>query len=263
MDQFVEPITFDDDFDIDFSEISNELEQINFHKHELTLEYDMATKEKYRVMRKIKLDPIAYHEISDEFAFKFPYKWDPYTGERTVVDPDGPLFFDPDILIKHFHTKRLDKLWGGPIDDVQTGYFSGYYDDAVGIGNEFNCIGRGLRPEWYLFRLPIIDCYLTVDHNKQFITLGPKLTDEEIDNIDKLAKLRPDNYIKLFGCHRPSLKLIKQLYDNAISKAPSISLQGFGKNIVLGTEYNENQMTVESYGHLNRKYVEMLKKIVG
>jgi len=216
--------------------------------------YDIATTEKYRVLRKIKYDPITYTELTPDIAFQFPYKWDPYTGERKELDIDGPLYFDPDILIKHFHTKRLDKLWKEPIDE-QGGYYSGYYDDAVGLGEDFNFTGRGgSHPEWYLFRLPIIDCYLTIDHNKQFITLGPKLTNNEIKQIDELANLRPDNYFKLFGCKRPSLTLIKQLYDNAISQNPKM----LDKYII-----NKNNTTQEINDNLNRKYVDALKKISG
>jgi hypothetical protein len=187
-----------------------------------TIEYDHYTKEKYRVMRKRIMDPITYVDLNERYSFKFPYKWDPYTGERLEKDEDGPLYFDPDILIKYFHTKRLDKLWVKPSDE-QGGYFSGYYDDGLGAGEEFFVAGRGEHPEWYLFRIPIIDCYLTKDHNKQVITFGPKLTDEEVDEIDRIAQLRPDNYKSMYGCNRPSLKKMKELYDNAISKTPNIS----------------------------------------
>jgi hypothetical protein len=50
----------------------------------------------------------------------------------------------------------------------------------VGSGENINIIGRGECPEKYLFRLPIIDCYLEKDYNKSIITMGPKLTIEEI-----------------------------------------------------------------------------------
>ena len=64
------------------------------------------------------------------------------------MDQDGPLSFDPDILIKHFHTKRLDKLYIPPKNDKE-GYFDGCYDDGVGAGDTFFFQGRGHHPEWY------------------------------------------------------------------------------------------------------------------
>ena len=135
------------------------------------IEYDKTTIEKYRVFRLRKMDPIAYVETEDDYAFQFKYIWDPYTGERKdTFDQYGPLFFDPDILIKHYFTKILSKLWVQPSDE-KGGFYEGYYDDGAGAGEDFFVAGRGHHPEWYLFRLPIIDCYLTKDHNKQYIIL--------------------------------------------------------------------------------------------
>jgi hypothetical protein len=235
---------------VDFTEMFSSNYKIDIPKK--IIEYDNYTTEKYRVMRKRKMDPITYTELEDKFAFKFYWKWDPYTGERLEQDEDGPLCFDPDILIKYFHTKRLDKLWVKPADE-HDGLFSGYYDDGVGAGEDFHLIGRGFHPEWYLFRLPIVDCYLSKDHNKQIITFGPKLTDSEIKEIDRLATLRPDNYKNFYMKRRPSLMEIKRLYDIAISKTPSV------ENI----EAVPYHKLSETYSNLNRCAVDSIIKIAG
>lgn len=190
--------------------------------------YDQTTRETYRVLRKRVMDPVTFEEISEHRAFKYKYQWDPYTGETTGIDTDGPLSFDPDILIKHFHTKRLDKLYVMPKDETG-GFYEGYYDDGVGAGEQFYVEGRGHHPEWYLFRLPINDCYVTEDHNRQHITFGPKLTDEEVAEIDRLANVSSSNYRKMFSKPRPSLTLMKKHYDMAISENPLTQEEMEGK----------------------------------
>lgn len=202
---------------VNFDDIQDELSVNN-------IEFDFESDQHYKVLRKMKLDPISQSPISENIAFKFPYIWDPYTGTRSdKLDPDGPLYFDPDILIKYYYTNRLNKLWVNPVDD-HTGYYQGYYGEGLGLGEEFNLIGRGPHPEWYLFRLPIPDCYLPKNYNPQHITFGPKLTDGEILEIYNKANLKPDNYKKIFNSERPSLLEIKKLYDIAISKKYSEKL---------------------------------------
>lgn len=213
------------------------------------IEYDFETTEKYKAFRRRKMDPINYMEIDPENAFTFEEKWDPYTGQRGDKDSDGALFFDPDILIKYFHTKRYYKLFVPPSSEG-SGLYEGYYDDGVGAGEDFYISGRGHHPEWYIFRLPIIDCYLTKDHNKQFITFGPRLTDEEIKQIDMLASKRPDNYKKLFGYDRPSLFEMKKLYDVAICSDPI-------------SNYNNLTQNKEIPMKINRLAVDKLVKMKG
>jgi hypothetical protein len=251
----------DDDIDIDFSNVEN----IN-NKNEVVFEpkYDYVTSETYRVLRLRKMDPILFYEFNGEdeqYAFKFKYMWDSYTGERLknangeyIEDKHGPLYFDPDVLIKHFWTGRLNKLWINPSDE-SGGYYGGTYDDGVGAGEEFNVTGRGSHPEWYLFRLPIHDCYLTTDHNKQYITFGPKLNDDEIKEIEKLAELRKDNYKELYGHHRPSLSLMKKLYDNSISKKPNI-------HIPKKSKLTKDELK-EYYNRENRSCVDKLVNMRG
>lgn len=253
-----EEITFDntcDDDDenhVDFIDTPN---NVNNNKR-ADIEYDEQTTEKYRVFRLRKMDPFSLTELDEKYAFKFPYMWDPYTGERLGLDPNGPLYFDPDLLIKYFHTKRLDKLWNQPIDE-DSGYYQGYYDYGVGAEENFYVTGRGSHPEWYLFRLPIIDCYLTKTNNAQFITFGPKLTSDEIQEIETLATLKNNNYLHTFGFNRPSIMLLKKYYDIAIAKIPSTSDISF-----LQLELPTNPDT-SYYASVNRIAVDKLIKIKG
>jgi len=256
-------LTTDDSNDlfVDFSSVEEDIPHNKQERKEHIINYDRDTREKYRVLRLRKMDPIAYVELPDEVAFKFKYKWDPYTGERQEEDPNGPLCFDPDLLIKFFHTKRLTKLWVNPVDE-HNGHYQGYYDSGVGQGEDFHLIGRGSHPEWYIFRLPIIDCYLTTDHNKQFITFGPKLTDEEITEIERLAQLRKNNYKNMFAHNRPSLTLMKKLYDIAICPRPSI------QNLLVKSE-NKKQESIsaeelqEYFNRANRDAVDQLVTMRG
>ena len=66
---------------------------------------------KYTSLRQGRIDPVGLFEVGTH-GFEFKYKWDPYTGERlNDLDPNGPLVFHPDILIKTFYSNRLNKLW--------------------------------------------------------------------------------------------------------------------------------------------------------
>lgn len=230
----------------------NYKKEICYLKNGKKITYDHRTEEYYRILRMRKLDPITNHEVDESTGFIFEYEWDPYTGERLDKDPYGPLYFDPDQLIKYFYTNRLSKLWVDPVDDIN-GYFEGYYDDGVGAGEEFFIPGRGFHPEWYLFRLPIIDCYLTKDHNQQIITMGPKLTESEIIEIDRKAKMKGNSYKQMFSSERPSLIEIKKLYDQAISKNPYIEN---------ANSLNDNELQ-QAKSDINISAVEQLKKMKG
>jgi len=182
------------------------------------IEFDEQTMEYYRALRKGEFDAISYAEVPSNLAFKFEYQWDPLTGERlSEKDPFGPLTFDVHYLIKYFYTKRLEKLWVNPVDE-NGGYYQGYYDDGVNAGEDFFLKGRGHHPEWYLFRIPIPDCYLTNDHNKQFITFGPKLSHKELEEIYSIAKKDKHRYNQLFKKKMPDLMEMENLYLLAISK---------------------------------------------
>ena len=237
--------------DIDFSKYITDIKkEIPTH----IIEYDNDTIEKYRVLRMRKMDPMTHVELSDECAFKFKYKWDPYTGERLNPDQNGPLYFDPDVLIRYFYLARLNKLWVQEHDEgIDGDYYQGYYDEGVGTGENFYIHPKGNRPEWYLFRLPIIDCYLTKDHNKQIITVGPKLTNDELQEIEKLAQLRPNNYYFQYKQNRPSLMEIKRIYDIAISIEPPIE----NRELLL----LDKERLLQEYNKINRIAVDQLVNI--
>ena len=247
MDNFVN-ISFDNiSFDnISFDNISSNKPKINLYDKK----YSHTTLEYYKAMRIRKMDPITMQDIESENVFAFKYMWDPYTGERLGEDPYGPLYFDPHNLIKYFYTNRLNGLWVEPVD-VSSGYYEGYYDDALGCGEDMFINSRGYHPERYLFRLPIIDCYLTDDHNNSIITMGPKLTNDEIQLIERLSN--KDNYRNLFGFNKekPNLIHIKKLYDQAISQTPSITLIDNLSNEEIKKLWNEaNRKAVDNLVHL-------------
>ncbi len=219
------------------------------------IEYDKETNGYYRAVRKAQVDPILEMEVDDKYAFKFPFQWDPYTGKRGGIDPYGPLYFDPDSLIKHFFTIRLNNLWIN-----SSGEFEGHYGDALGNGPDFEIKGRGIYPEYYIFRLPIIDCYLTKDNNEQNVTFGPKLNDDEIVQIYNLAK-RKDKikgincYKSMFRYNRPDLLNLKKYWDMATSQVPHV--KGFDST---GLAHNE---IIQFYEGKNREAVNYLRRMRG
>lgn len=186
------------------------------------IKYNNDTTDYYVGLRKTKQDPISMDIINN--AFEFHNMWDPYTGEIQEKDPYGPLCFDPDNLIFSFWKKRLSNIWISE-NDSQEGYYEGYFGSGLGIGSNFYIVGRGTHPERYIFRIPIIDIYLTEDHNEQITTLGPKLTDEDIESIYNLSLKNINNYKKKFKKERPNIIIMKLLFDIAISKEPEIIIK--------------------------------------
>lgn len=188
------------------------------HKYDDKYNFDSNTTSYYVATRTTKMDPITFDNHNKSF-FEFTEMWDPYTGDRKEIDPHGPICFNPCNLIKFFYMKRLDGLWKKGTDD-NTGVYQGYYDDAVGAGKNIEIVGRGMFPERYLFRLPIYDCYLTDDHNSNYVTMGPVLTENEIIKIDELAESldnTPLSYKNLHGIDKPKLHKIMILYNEAIA----------------------------------------------
>ena len=170
-----------------------------------TEKYDNITTNTYRMLRQLRYDPFDHTEVMAGSAFEFPWMWDPYTGERKDADPFGPLCFNCTNLTRFFNSKKLDGLWNAPKDETG-GYYSGYYDCMLGSGPNICIKSRGTFPEKYLFRLPVIDCYLTDDHNMSVPTMGPVLTDDDIAEIDKKNTNKKIDLVK-----------IKKYYDMAIS----------------------------------------------
>jgi len=219
---FVDFVDFSDsDDNVSICQTQKSLYNMDSNKYE----YDATTLKHYKAIRTSKFN-VFLPESTDfdvSTAFAYPNMWDPYNGKITGIDPYGPLLFFPDDLVRYYYTKRLDMIWNEPIDDVDTGYFAGYYGDAVGAGINITVSGRGDYPEKYLFRLPITNCYLPTTHHLSTVTMGPILTDDQVREIDELAGKHKSYYKSAYGKERPSLVHIKQLYDQAISKTPDIS----------------------------------------
>lgn len=214
----------------DFVDFINFEEEISEKKEEkkdsYDEKYDTTTTEFYKNMRKRKLNAIMIYDdnFDSEKAFKFPYTWDPYTGERGEEDPNGPLYFNPDELTYYFYKKRLNRLWNEPkYDDAGGFYDQGYYGDFM--GSDLMIIGRGgSHIDEYLFRLPIANCYIPKNADKSLITMGPILTNEEIKEIQSLSeKYYKNEYTVAYKKFRPSLIKMKNLYDNAIAKNPILA----------------------------------------
>ncbi|AYV78676.1 MAG: hypothetical protein Edafosvirus24_2 [Edafosvirus sp.] len=221
-------------------------------KNGVPIVYDIQTMEHYRVLRLRKMDPIINLDLDERKSFAFKYEWDPYTGERLGIDPYGALYFNPDYLIRHFYLSRLNNLWVDAKDE-KDGFYQGYYDTSVGAGEDMFIASRGHFPERYVFRLPIMDCYLTKDYNHKFITMGPKLTNQEIADIEEKASKMGNSYLTLFGKPRPSIVKMKKLYDQAISKNPFIP----------NSHKLTNKQREEAFSSANRRAIEELKKMIG
>jgi hypothetical protein len=208
-------------------------------------DYDKTTTEFYRIKRLFNIDPISDEKISPNMIFKFNDKWDPLTGNRMGIDEIGPLSFNAFNLYKFYIKNRFNGLWTPPYND-NTGFYQGYYGDCVGAGISLNINNRGYFPEKYLFRLPIVDCYLSKNHNLSLVTMGPMLTDLEITEIDNIIS---NNILyKNF----PKLILIKKWYDKAISD-----------NLDLNKLKNKYKLSSdrEAKDKYNRKYVDKLVNI--
>ena len=205
-------------------------------------EYDKTTTETYRINRLLSIDPITNEKISEELKFKFKEKWDPLTGKRASIDEIGPLCFNTINLYRFYMKNRTNGLWNPPTND-NTGYYQGYYGDLVGSGINININSRGSYPEKYLFRLPIVDCYLTKNHNHSLITMGPILTDAEINEIDYIITHK--STLK----NQPKLSLIKKWYDKAITDVIDYNKLRNKYNLISERDIKDRY---------NRKYVDKL-----
>jgi hypothetical protein len=202
-------------------------------------EYDETTTEQYRTYRLIKIDPIMKEAVPENLIFEFKYKWDPITGERSEIDDYGSLSFNAENLYHYYYTNRTNGLWYPPSEQ-----FQGYYGDLLGCGKSL-LINSRPRPEKYLYRLPVIDCYIKKTHDHSLITMGPILTDEEIDSIDKLiSNVKKSN--------KPTLKTLKKYYDEAINDSPNISELKKEKPDLTDRELKELY---------NKQYVDKLLKL--
>jgi len=204
------------------------------------INYDLTTKETYRMKRILKIDPLTNKKLNDkkDKIFYFYDKWDPITGERLETDPIGPLTFNAVELYGYYYANRCKGLWHAPENN-----FQGYYGELLGSGKDININSRGSNPEKYLFRLPIIDCYLAEGHNYSLITFGPLLTDNDINTIDNLIN----------GVVRIPLRELKLCYDKSLETNPDVD--EINKLKILYPDKSEVDIK-EAY---NRQYVDMLR----
>jgi hypothetical protein len=215
--------------------------------------YDDTTYVYYKSHRVKKTDPITFDILKSESSFRFHDMWDPNTGYRTINDPFGPLCFHPMNLLQHFYHSRLNGLWIEPNDG-----YEGYYGDVVGAGEDI-ILSRGIYPERYLFRLPVPNCYLKKGSNMSIITMGPKLTNREICEIDRLINKYWSNHILYDTIYTKigSLYKLKCYYDVAISMDPvNMDLSGLelGNRDYILKQEDPNMC-------LNRTAIEVIKNM--
>lgn len=212
-------------------------------------EYDKTTMETYRVRRLFKIDPLTDQEVQENMAFKFEYNWDPYSGLRNTTDPVGPLYFNAITLYNHYFLNRYKGLWNPPQDQYQ-----GYYGDLIGTGKKIKITSRGNNPERYLYRLPIIDCYLPPTHKNSVITMGPELTEDEVLQIDVIVS---QHHPSRSHSNFVSLSTLKYYYDNALEISPDPECTEI-KNLV---KKFPNLTTREINEKYNRMWVDKLVKL--
>jgi len=208
----------DSDFFVDLCDTPDVTNNKISVENNSSYDFDKTTMETYRVMRELKLDPISHQKVPEELQFNFKHMWNPFTGEITEIDRYGPLCFNVLTLVTNFYYNRLRMLWtnGETIDGIK---YEGYYGDGVGSGENLYIPNKGDNKHLYLFRLPIIDCYLSKNFNMSVITMGPKITNEDILTIQTMI----DNYYeknkKITKKIKCNLVKMKELYDIAISKS--------------------------------------------
>ncbi len=158
---------------------------------------------------------------TETYRIKRLYKIDPLTDQQI-----------PEHLIIEFKN-----IWNPPQNQ-----FQGYYGEYLGGGSSLEIKSRGTNPEKYLYRLPIIDCYLPLGHNLATITMGPKLTDEQIELIDGIVS----KYHKNKNNFTP-LKTLKEYYDNAICSESELAINSNAK-----TWFKSNNYKLDKKEHLEK-----------
>lgn len=233
-----------DDSNINSSNIDNNRDNNTYNN--IDIKYDKTTTETYRIKRLFKIDPILDSKVPEELCFEFKFKWNPYNGIRDILDEIGPLCFNAINLYDYYYINRYKGLWTPPEDGYQ-----GIYGDMVGSGKLGTIKSRGSFPERYLFRLPIIDCYLPISHNMSIITMGPELTENEITEIDNIVlKKHP----KKSNYRFTSLTTLRYYYDRALDTNPDPDLDEIKK---LKNKY-PNLSSDEINAKYNRYYVDKL-----
>jgi hypothetical protein len=211
--------------------------------------FDKTTSETYRIKRIFKIDPLTDLEVSENLAFKFLQEWNPYTGIRGSDDIIGPLYFNAINLYDYYFSNRYKGLWNPPSEQYQ-----GYYGDFVGTGKNIKIKSRGSHPERYLYRIPIIDCYLPTTHNYSHITMGPELTDQEIIQIDIIIS---KYHSKKFSSNFTSLTTLKYYYDMALEISPDPNSDEIKELKIKYPFLNEKEINEK----FNRYWVDKLVKL--
>jgi len=234
------------DFSSYFDDNTSQLDIISNKTNIILEQYDKMTNETYRIKRLYKIDPILDNEIPKELIFEFKYKWNPYNGIREKIDDIGPLCFNAINLYDYYYINRYKGLWTPPQDG-----FQGIYGDMVGCSKNVTVKSRGTYPEKYLFRLPIIDCYLPLIHNLSIVTMGPELLEQEISEIDMIiTKLHPKKTNSKFA----SLTMLKYYYDRALDISPDNDLDYIKELKAKYPNLSQNEIN-QKY---NRYYVDKL-----
>jgi hypothetical protein len=256
-----EDFSFVDFDDVPEKEVEEDPRNNEIYFKTCKIEFDETTTVFYKVMRERKLNIFTQEDdIEPDKAFQYRYMWDVFTGEPLGIDPCGPLWFHPVELVHYFAEYCLQNLWHDQVDE-SGGIYEGYYGDLLGSGDDMYVKGRGHYTELYLFRLPIVDCYMPKDCNLSLITMGAKLTTADLQQIDDLVQ---KHYVKLYTKkykkNPPSLIEMKKYYDNAISSRPPLDCLGYTKD----DEYTMSEETLRNNrAQANILAVNNLKKLVG
>jgi hypothetical protein len=228
---------------------NNENIPVDTKENKEIINYDKTTCETYRIKRLYKIDPITDIEVPENLAFKFFFEWNPYTGIRGSDDIIGPLYFNALTLYDYYYNNRYKGLWNPPVDN-----FQGYYGDLIGTSKDIKIRSRGSNPQKYLYRLPIIDCYLPQNHNYSVITMGPELTNSEISQIDRIIiQYHPKRNYSNFT----SLSLLKSYYDKALDSIPDPNCDEIIELKIKYPSLSDKEINEK----FNRYYVDKLVKI--
>ena len=213
-------INQDDLIDFDSISINSNNNNNNTITPQYNKQYDNTTLEKYKKMREMKICPILDEVVDENYAFKVEHIWDPITGEfLNEKDPFGALYFNTIELTKYFYLNRLNYLWTDEVDEgANGGYYEGIPGDGIGKGETFHIQGRGNHPEYFLWRLPINDCYLEKDLSKSIPIKGPKLSRNDIVTINSINLKCPRKYWSQTFTKIPDLAKIYDTYMEAINE---------------------------------------------
>jgi hypothetical protein len=222
-------------------------------------EYDNATIF-YRECRLKEIDPITYEK--PEHPYSYPYEWDPYTGEITKEDINGPINFDPINILNYFYHNKLNNLWVSLSHD-EYNFYDGYYGELVGIGKDINIVPKGKCPEKYLFRVPLNNCYLKKNYDRSVITSSPKLTNKDIVQIDNIIQKYYSHTNEYKNKYKKitSLLYLKTIYDLAISKEPSNEDYSILWDFEDLSDINNEIIVPDKNYYLNRLAVEAIKQM--